>query len=606
MDWLVPLPVLLPLFTAAILPLLGKLAPRRQVLDLAAILCSAAVVAADLLIVLRAAHAPQIYWFGGWSFSSGFPIGILFVVDSIGALTATLAALLALAGFIFSARYFEAFGVYFHILMLLFLAALTGFAFTADLFNLFVFFELMGVAAYALTGYKIEEVGPLEGGFNFAVMNSVGGIAMLAGIGLVYGRTGALTMAECGARMAAGGLDLLVMLSLALIFTGFFVKSALLPFHFWLPDAHAVAPTAVSVLLSGVMVEIGLLGAARVYWGVFARTLQPVQEQVSLLLVCLGGATALVGAVMALAQRHLKRLLAFSTISHSGLIACGLGFFSSNGITGFVLYLLGHGLLKGTLFLCTGIIIHRKFQVDEIDLHGCCRDLRVARLLFFVAAVGLCGVPPFLTYTGKGLLEEAANAAGYPWFTPVAIAASALTTAAILRAGARIYFGWGNIDALTRSAPMTGIEEEPETHGLRKKTPTTMWLPTAGLVILGLVSGLFLSPDLTASVSAAASLMANPSLSASVLAGNSQLPPAAPSHPGAHAALLSLATLLIAVVLAAAFLHPGKMRGRRVLNPIFPAINLLRQIHSGFVGDYIAWFALGLALLGGALGCLAG
>ena len=147
-----------------------------------------------------------------------------------------------------------------------------GFALTGDLFNAFVFFELMSVVAYALTGYRVEEAQGRPGRARpSAVVNSLGAYATLTGIVLLYARTGELGMRQIGQRLDAhGGPDALVLAAFALVLTGLLVKAAAVPFHFWLPDAHAVAPTPVCMLLSGVMVELGAYGAWRVHATVFA------------------------------------------------------------------------------------------------------------------------------------------------------------------------------------------------------------------------------------------------------------------------------------------------------------------------------------------------
>ena len=152
------------------------------------------------------------------------------------------------------------------------MAAMCGFSYAADLFNLFVFFELMSVSAFALCGLKTLEPAPLQGAYNFAVVNTVGAFMVVIGIALLYARTGALNFAQIG-RSLGTHADALVLLAFLMIAVGYMVKAAIVPFHFWLVDAHAVAPTPVCVLFSGVMVELGIYAVVRVYWTIFHGTL---------------------------------------------------------------------------------------------------------------------------------------------------------------------------------------------------------------------------------------------------------------------------------------------------------------------------------------------
>ena len=238
----------------------------RRVVDALSCAASVACVVLCALVLDDASDGTLVHWFGGWTPRDGTALGISFAIDSIGAGLALFASVLFLAAFVFSWRYFVAIGPLFHALMLVFLAAMLGFSYTGDLFNLFVFFELLSVAAYALVAYDIEEEGPLQGALNFAVTNSIGAFLILTGIGLLYGRTGALNMAQIGEALAGQPADGLVVVAFTLMAVGFFVKAAVVPFHFWLADAYSVAPTPVCLLAVGgderarpVRVRAGLL-----------------------------------------------------------------------------------------------------------------------------------------------------------------------------------------------------------------------------------------------------------------------------------------------------------------------------------------------------------
>jgi multicomponent Na+:H+ antiporter subunit D len=237
-----PLPVAIPLLVAAFMVGGGPFI-RRRAADSIAIATAAAVTGISAALLLQAAGNPIVYWFGGWTPRNGVALGIAFAIDQVGATLATLGGLLMTAALVFSWRYFDAVGTFFHALMLVFLAAVVGFCLSGDLFNLFVFFELFSVAAYALAGYRTEDPGSLQGALNFAVTNSVGAFLVLSGIALLYGRTGALNLAQIGRTLDAGPADRLVIVAFVLLLAGFFVKAAVVPFHFWLADAYAVAPT---------------------------------------------------------------------------------------------------------------------------------------------------------------------------------------------------------------------------------------------------------------------------------------------------------------------------------------------------------------------------
>jgi multicomponent Na+:H+ antiporter subunit D len=271
------LPVAMPLLVAAALAATASL-NWCWMADAMTLATATAVTVLCTLLLVRSAHETIVYWFGSWQpRGGGVALGISFAIDPVGAGLAAFAGLLTSAALVFAWRAFEEVSHVFHALMLVFLAAMVGFSLSGDIFTMFVFFELMTVAAIALAGYQIDERPPLEGALNFAIINTVGGFLVVSGIGLLYGRTGALNLAQIGGALSKAQPDGLVIVAFSFLVTGFFVKAAVVPFHFWLADAYAVAPTPVCVLLSGVMSELGLYAVARLYWTVFSVPFGPMR-----------------------------------------------------------------------------------------------------------------------------------------------------------------------------------------------------------------------------------------------------------------------------------------------------------------------------------------
>src|SRR6266536_54203 len=202
MKELVPLTVAAPAIAAAAVVGAGWLVPA-WVTRIAGIAVAAAVAVLATILILASADRPIEYAFGGWQARHGVVIGIEFSVEPLSSAVVAVAGALMTASLVFSWRYFHRVSRHYHALMLVFLAGMSGFALSADLFDMFVFLELMGVCAFALTGYQVERPGPIQGALNFAVTNSIGGFLVLFGVALLYGRTGALNLAQIGQALGA-------------------------------------------------------------------------------------------------------------------------------------------------------------------------------------------------------------------------------------------------------------------------------------------------------------------------------------------------------------------------------------------------------------------
>ncbi|MBV9310731.1 MAG: NADH dehydrogenase, partial [Solirubrobacterales bacterium] len=528
----------------------------------------------------------------------GVAIGISLAIDPLGAGMAAFAALLVAAALVYSIRYFDAIEGLYHGLMLLFMAAMAGFCLTGDLFNLVVFFELMSAVAYALTAYRIEERAPIQGAINFAITNSIAGYAMFIGVAMLYARTGALNMAQIGAALDHQHADPLVIVAMVLLFLGFLTKAAAVPLHFWLADAHAVAPVPVCVLFSGVMVELAIYALARLYWEVFAGPLHTHAAALRAILVGVGVLTALLGAGMCSVQRHIKRLLAFSTISHVGVFVCGLAMLDPKAVGGLATYIVGHGLTKGALFMCAGVLLHRFATIDEFDLHGRGREIPALGVLLLCGALLLAALPPFTTFAGKSLIEEATTTNGYGWLIAVFVLVSALTGGAVLRVAGRVFLGWGPATGPAPEQARAAYERVDETRGERDHTPALM-LIVPGLLLLT-AALLALVPGAVPGVERlAARFTQHGAYSAWVLRDATvSLPSLSPSHIGASDVIYGILGCLGAFGAAAIGLFG---RGLRTALPgaLGSVVERVRLLHNGHIGDYIAWWTTGAGALGG-------
>jgi multicomponent Na+:H+ antiporter subunit D len=613
-DQLLALAVVVPLLAAAATSAGAPLfRGHRRVLDLVGLGTAAAVAVILFVIMIRTSGHDQVYWFAGFRPVRGVAIGIDFEVQPLSAGLACLAAVLVTAAMTFSWRYFEQVASYYHALMLIFLAGITGFCLTGDIFDLFVWFELMGVAAYALTAYRPEERGPIQGALNFAITNSVGAYLSLSGIALIYGRTGALNMAQIGRAIARHPGDRLVVVAFLLIIAALLIKGAVVPFHFWLADAHAVAPTPVCVLFSGVMVELGLYGIARVYWSMFGQALGH-RAAIGHLFLALGLLTAVTGAVYCLRERHIKRMLAFSTISHVGMFGIGIALLTPLGLAGTAVYVIGHGLIKGALFLCTGAVLHRLNSVNEPYLHGRGRELKATGAVFTVAGLALAGLPPFAGFAGHGWIDASAETHGLTWITAIMVICTALAGGTVLRVAGGVFYGLGDPPGEDPEMAEEASEETSETGSDEGKrhTPLTMVIPPAVLVAVALGTGVLgvlgkLGPAVQAM---AVRFQDQAAYNAAVLTGANPVHPVAvyPAEPAGVTLtdlLVSFTSVAGALILAWVALYWRRLPVLRGYRPSDRLAAAARRFQSGVVNDYVTWIVLGLACLGGVLALIA-
>lgn len=412
-----------------------------------------------------------------YAWGGSLPLKFLLRADNISLLLAILINFLCLLASIYSIAYMERESGQetYYSLLTLFALGMTGVVLSANLIQFFFFWELMVLPSFFLIA-KWGYGGAWDAALRYFIYSQFGAALILSGIALTYASTGTLNMYELPSLLEniEPGLWQFIVVSLIL---GFGIKMALWPVQAWLPPAHADAPTPISVLLSGIMIKCGVYGILRVHQ-LFFRHAIPI---FSITLGFIAIVTMLYGGLMALIETDLKKLFAYSSISHMGYIFFGLSFALDHGpgLSAALLHIINHALSKGLLFMCAGVFLH-SFGTRDI------RNLRIGikRPVTFVGciigALGLVGLPPTLGFWSKDMLLAAALETHILPFIIAMVATSALAVAYSLR--------WIFILFLGRNL---GCDKDHGTHP-EHKTPLTMEIPILILVVAASASIFYL------------------------------------------------------------------------------------------------------------------
>ncbi|MGH2537762.1 MAG: complex I subunit 5 family protein, partial [Candidatus Promineifilaceae bacterium] len=343
--WLLA-PILIPLGAAFGLPLV-----RRLPAGLRALLCVLAM-GLTLGVLLRFGPAvlrgeTLVYWLGGWAPRAGAAVGISLSLDAWGWLVAVVVALVGLMATLYALvdmRGESGLGA-FYVLVMLLMAGLIGFCLSGDLFNQFVWLEVFSVAGFALTAFHIDQPKAIEAAFKYLITNSLATFFVAMALILIYMQTGALNLAQVADSLEATPAGLV---AVGLLIGGYATKAAILPWHFWLPDAHATAPAPVSAIFSGALIHVGIYAVGRT---LYSLTPSPAEGVFQGVLLTVAGLSMLVGGLQMVQQSNIKRILAYSSVSQVGYIALGLGLGTPLGAAAAGLHLVSHALLKSSLFM---------------------------------------------------------------------------------------------------------------------------------------------------------------------------------------------------------------------------------------------------------------
>lgn len=389
------LPLLLiitPLGLAFLLPLSDLISPRwRKEILLAFVLAQGYMT---VLLLSQWSYLPVEYLVGGWQAG----VGISLYIDRLSAVLIALMTLLVSMTIIYSFNRISHNQGKYYVLLALMTAGLIGAISTGDLFNFYVFNEIVAITSYALVAFE-RRVSALEAAFKYLLYGSLSGVFFLLAVSLIYFGTGSLNMRIISERLPEMPFALLTTVT-GFLLIAFSVKMGLFPFHTWLADAHAAAPSPVSALLSGAVIKVGCYGLIRVFYFIydieFARSLW-----VGELLLLMGVLSVLVGHCLATLQTESKRLLAYSSIANMGYIAMALGIGKPVAVVMGVVHMLAHGMTKAGLFLAVGSLTHEAGSREIAALQGALYRWRYIALLFGGLVLGILGIPPLVGFISK-------------------------------------------------------------------------------------------------------------------------------------------------------------------------------------------------------------
>ncbi|MBN2035665.1 MAG: hypothetical protein JW768_02875 [Chitinispirillaceae bacterium] len=481
-------PVLLlavPLGLAFLLPLLALLSERvTKYVPVAGMLFNLVV---SILLIPAVIAKPIVVSTGGFP----PPLGINLVAGPLGIMLSTLIALVGLAVSIYSLGYIkEGATAKYHALYLLLLTGATGAVLTGDIFNLFVFYEILCISSYALVAYFGEKNG-VEASIKYLIQGAIGSGLVLIGIAVLYGLFGTLNMADI-AQNIDSVTSARLYVPLVFLIAGFGVEAAIFPLNAWLPDAHSSAPSSISAILSGIAIKVGVYAVTRVFFTIFGA------PEIFMLLVIVGLVTLIIGEMSAFRQTNIKRMLAYSSIGQIGLIVFALGMATSDGISGGLFLIISHALAKSLLFLAAGYMIYRAGSTEIPSLEGMGSRMPLTCLAFTVGAFSLVGLPPFAGFPGKFMIVRAALAEGQQLFTILiflVLAATVIEAAYFFRIVQAVYFKGPQEDPVSP-------EQQP-----RKDAPLFALVPILGLLVLVVILGVYPEPVLRLLDSCASELL---------------------------------------------------------------------------------------------------
>lgn len=401
------------------------------------------------------------------------PFGISFVADLFSALMIVIngitAVIISMTLGIIRDRKRTGFGQYPLIHFLL--AGVSGAFLTGDFFNLYVWFEVMLMASFVLIVLGNSKA-QMEGGFKYVAINIVSSVLFLAALGILYGKTGTLNMADLSLKLTLKENSEVALISGVLFMIAFGIKAGLFPLFFWLPSSYHTPPPVISALFVALLTKVGVYALIRSFTLVFTQDLPYTHG----ILLIISGFTMVTGVLGAASQFHIRKILSFHTISQIGYMVMGLALFTTAALSAAIFYMLHHFMVKTNLFLISGIVKEKKGTEELKKIGGLTTSSPRLAILFLASALSLAGVPPLTGFFAKFAVIKASFDVQHYWIAGVALAVGVLTLYSMTKIWAEAFW-----------------KQQPDCQAkpVNQDAKNGLFIPVAVMAILTIAFGLF-------------------------------------------------------------------------------------------------------------------
>jgi len=473
------LPILLIVVPLVSAPLCVLLRQKTLVWAFASLVCVASLGMASMLLIRVLEEGVISYAIGGWI----APWGIEYRVDTINAFVLLLVSIIAavLMFFALPSVADEISGkqhYLFYTAYLLCFTGLMGIAITGDAFNVFVFLEISSLSSYTLIALGRDRRA-LTASYQYLIMGTLGATFIVIGIGLMYMMTGTLNMFDLSERLPAMFETRTAMVAFAFLTVGMLIKLAMFPMHMWLPNAYCYAPSLVTAFLAATATKVSIYVFLRFTFTVWGTEFVFEKLNLDAFLIPLSLIGIYVASLSAIYQTNVKRLLAYSSVAQIGYMMLGIGFVSVTGLTGGIVHLFNHALMKAALFLSVGSAVLRLGSSDLADWKGLGRRMPVTMAAFVLAGLSLIGVPLTVGFISKWYLILAALEAGWWPIALLALLSSLLAVIYVWRVVEVAYFQKADDDSNVQEAPLM--------------MQISMWILTGATLYFGIQTDLTVS-----------------------------------------------------------------------------------------------------------------